>query len=110
MVSSKEPVRLGGVGPGGGASDNARVPQAALGLPIKVVDGYRSRIIQDRACIYCEDGSRSGSIGAAANQRVMNAPAMNPLDKSRTARQENDVSVQAMLGKGSDFICDPRSR
>lgn len=39
--AAKEPVRFGGVGPGGGASDNARVLQAALGLPIKVVDGYK---------------------------------------------------------------------
>ncbi|HEX2226971.1 MAG TPA: tripartite tricarboxylate transporter substrate-binding protein [Candidatus Binatia bacterium] len=39
--ASKEPVRFGGVGPGGGASDNARVLQAALGLPIRVVDGYK---------------------------------------------------------------------
>ena len=39
--ASKEAVKFGGVGPGGGASDNARVLQAALGLPIKVVDGYK---------------------------------------------------------------------
>ena len=38
---AKEPVRFGGVGPGGGASDNARILQAALNLPIKVVDGYK---------------------------------------------------------------------
>jgi tripartite-type tricarboxylate transporter receptor subunit TctC len=39
--ASKEPVKFGGVGPGGGASDNARVLQAALGLPIRVIDGYK---------------------------------------------------------------------
>jgi tripartite-type tricarboxylate transporter receptor subunit TctC len=39
--AAKEPVRFGGVGPGGGASDNARILQAALNLPIKVVDGYK---------------------------------------------------------------------
>ena len=39
--AAKEPVRFGGVGPGGGASDNARTLQAALNLPIKVVDGYK---------------------------------------------------------------------
>lgn len=38
---AKEPVKLGGVGPGGTASDVARTMQAALGLPIKVVDGYK---------------------------------------------------------------------
>src|SRR3989338_11591270 len=39
--AAKEPVKLGGVGPGGTASDVARVVQAALNLPIKVVDGYK---------------------------------------------------------------------
>jgi tripartite-type tricarboxylate transporter receptor subunit TctC len=39
--ASKEAVKFGGVGPGGGASDNARTLQAALGLPIRVVDGYK---------------------------------------------------------------------
>jgi tripartite-type tricarboxylate transporter receptor subunit TctC len=38
---AKEPVRFGGVGPGGFASDLPRVLQAALGLPIKVIDGYK---------------------------------------------------------------------
>lgn len=39
--AAKDPIKFGGVGPGGGASDNARILQAALGLPIKVVDGYK---------------------------------------------------------------------
>ena len=39
--ASKEPIKFGGVGPGGGASDNARTLQAALGLPIRVIDGYK---------------------------------------------------------------------
>ena len=39
--AAKEPVRLGGVGPGGTASDVARTLQAALRLPIRVVDGYK---------------------------------------------------------------------
>lgn len=40
-LSAKEPVKLGGVGPGGTASDVARVIQAALQLPIKVVEPYK---------------------------------------------------------------------
>jgi len=39
--AAKEPVKFGGVGPGGTASDAARTVQAALGLPIKVIDGYK---------------------------------------------------------------------
>jgi tripartite-type tricarboxylate transporter receptor subunit TctC len=39
--ASKEPVRFGGVGPGGFASDLPRLLQAALGLPVKVIDGYK---------------------------------------------------------------------
>jgi tripartite-type tricarboxylate transporter receptor subunit TctC len=40
-IASKEPVRFGGVGPGGFASDLPRVLQAALNLPIRVIDGYK---------------------------------------------------------------------
>ncbi|MBI4522609.1 MAG: hypothetical protein HY695_02220 [Deltaproteobacteria bacterium] len=39
--AAKEPVKLGGVGPGGTASDVARTVQAALRLPIKVVEPYK---------------------------------------------------------------------
>jgi tripartite-type tricarboxylate transporter receptor subunit TctC len=39
--AAKEPAKLGGVGPGGTASDVARTLQAALKLPIQVVDGYK---------------------------------------------------------------------
>ncbi|MGH7927681.1 MAG: hypothetical protein ACREQV_07790, partial [Candidatus Binatia bacterium] len=39
--AAKEPVKLGGVGPGGTASDVARTLQAALKLPIQVIDGYK---------------------------------------------------------------------
>jgi tripartite-type tricarboxylate transporter receptor subunit TctC len=40
-IASKEAVRFGGVGPGGFASDLPRVLQAALGLPVRVIDGYK---------------------------------------------------------------------
>lgn len=39
--AAKEPVKLGGVGPGGTLSDIARTLKAALGLPIRVIDGYK---------------------------------------------------------------------
>lgn len=40
-LAAKEPVRFGGVGPGGFASDLPRLLNAALGLPIRVIDGYK---------------------------------------------------------------------
>jgi tripartite-type tricarboxylate transporter receptor subunit TctC len=39
--AAKEPVKFGGVGPGGTASDIPRILHAALGLPIRVIDGYK---------------------------------------------------------------------
>jgi len=39
--AAKEPLKFGGVGPGGTASDVARTLQTALALPIKVIDGYK---------------------------------------------------------------------
>ena len=38
---AKEPLKLGGVGPGGTLSDVARTIKSALGLPIRVIDGYK---------------------------------------------------------------------
>ena len=40
--AAKEPVKLGGIGPGTGPSDIARATKAALpNLPIRVIDGYK---------------------------------------------------------------------
>jgi tripartite-type tricarboxylate transporter receptor subunit TctC len=40
-VASKKPVKLGGVAPGGATDDIPKVLAATLGLPIKVVTGYK---------------------------------------------------------------------
>ncbi len=40
-MKSKAPVKLGGLGPGNSVSDVPRVIQAALGLPIQLVEGYK---------------------------------------------------------------------
>jgi tripartite-type tricarboxylate transporter receptor subunit TctC len=39
--AAKEPLKFGGVGPGGFASDLPRLLHASLGLPIRVIDGYK---------------------------------------------------------------------
>jgi len=67
--AAKEPVKFGGVGPGGGASDNARVLQAALGLPIKVIDGYKGTAdtrlaAESRAGVYCENEAGVSTVTA----------------------------------------------
>lgn len=40
-MASKKPVKLGGVAPGGATDDIPKVLEATLGLPIKVVTGYK---------------------------------------------------------------------
>jgi tripartite-type tricarboxylate transporter receptor subunit TctC len=40
-MASKKPVKLGGVSPGGATDDMPKVLAATLGLPIKVVTGYK---------------------------------------------------------------------
>lgn len=40
-MKAKTPVKLGGLGPGNSVSDVPRVIQAALGLPIQLVEGYK---------------------------------------------------------------------
>jgi tripartite-type tricarboxylate transporter receptor subunit TctC len=39
--SSKTPIKLGGTGPGAATDDYPRILQAALGLPIQLVSGYK---------------------------------------------------------------------
>jgi tripartite-type tricarboxylate transporter receptor subunit TctC len=39
--AEKRPLRLGGVGPGGTASDVARTLQTALNVPLRLVEGYK---------------------------------------------------------------------
>jgi len=45
--AATEPIKSEGVGPGGTASDIPRILHAALGLPIRVIDGYRVPQISD---------------------------------------------------------------
>jgi tripartite-type tricarboxylate transporter receptor subunit TctC len=40
-MTSKKPVKLGGVAPGGATDDLPKLLEATLGLPIKVVSGYK---------------------------------------------------------------------
>jgi tripartite-type tricarboxylate transporter receptor subunit TctC len=40
-MASKKPVKLGGVAPGGATDDLPKVLEATLGLPMKVVSGYK---------------------------------------------------------------------
>ena len=40
-LASKEPVKMGGHGPGGVTSDTARILREAIGLPVRVIDGYK---------------------------------------------------------------------
>ena len=40
-LAAKEPVKMGGHGPGGVTSDTARILRDALGLPLRVIDGYK---------------------------------------------------------------------
>jgi len=60
--AAKEPVKLGGVGPGGTASDVARIVQAALNLPIKVVEPYKGTADIKLAS---EGGELAGGTGGA---------------------------------------------
>jgi tripartite-type tricarboxylate transporter receptor subunit TctC len=40
-LSAKEPVKMGGHGPGGVTSDTARILREAIGLPVRIIDGYK---------------------------------------------------------------------
>jgi tripartite-type tricarboxylate transporter receptor subunit TctC len=86
--AAKEPVKLGGVGPGGTASDVARTLQAALKLPIQVVDGYKGT---SDIRLAAESGELAGGCWAWESIKTMWLKAIDSGDVS--------VVVQAMPKK-----------
>ncbi len=67
-LASKEQVKLGGVGPGGTASDVPRVLQAALNLPIKVVEPYKGTA---EIKLAAEGGELAGGCWAWESMKAM---------------------------------------
>jgi tripartite-type tricarboxylate transporter receptor subunit TctC len=67
-LASKEPLKLGGVGPGGTASDVPRVLQAALNLPIKVVEPYKGTA---EIKLAAESGELAGGCWAWESMKAM---------------------------------------
>lgn len=63
-----KPAKLGGVGPGGTASDVARALKAALGLPIQVIDGYKGT---SDIRLAAESGELDGGCWAWESIKVM---------------------------------------
>jgi len=79
-LAAKEPVKLGGVGPGGTASDVARILQAALNLPIKVVEPYKGT---SEIKLAAESGELAGGCWAYESMKTM----------WRAGIEKGDVSV-----------------
>jgi tripartite-type tricarboxylate transporter receptor subunit TctC len=79
-LAAKEPLKLGGVGPGGTASDVARVLQAALNLPLKVVEPYKGTADIKLAA---ESGELAGGCWAWESMKAM----------WRAGLEKGDVSV-----------------
>jgi tripartite-type tricarboxylate transporter receptor subunit TctC len=65
---AKEPVKLGGVGAGGSASDVARTVQAALKLPIRVVEPYKGT---SEIKLAAESGELAGGCWAWESMKSM---------------------------------------
>lgn len=59
-MASKSPVKLGGVAPGTGIDDGARVLKVALGLPIHLVSGYKGT---SQIRLAAESGEVAGACG-----------------------------------------------
>lgn len=59
-IASKTPVKLGGVAPGTGLDDAAKVLKAALGLPIQLVSGYKGTA---QVRLAAESGEVAGACG-----------------------------------------------
>lgn len=66
--AAKEPVKLGGVGAGGTASDLARIIQAALKLPIRLVEPYKGT---SEIKLAAESGELAGGCWAWESLKTM---------------------------------------
>jgi tripartite-type tricarboxylate transporter receptor subunit TctC len=66
--AAKQPVRLGGVGAGGTASDVARAVQTALKLPIRVVEPYKGTA---EIKLAAESGELDGGCWAWESMKTM---------------------------------------
>lgn len=67
-LAAKEALRLGGVGPGGTASDVARVLQVAVNLPIRVVEPYKGT---SEIKLAAEAGELAGGCWAWESMKTM---------------------------------------
>jgi tripartite-type tricarboxylate transporter receptor subunit TctC len=65
--ASKTPVKVGGIGPGGQVSDIPRILNAALGVPVKVIDGYRGTA---KVRLAAESGELAGGCWAWQSMKV----------------------------------------
>jgi tripartite-type tricarboxylate transporter receptor subunit TctC len=59
-MASKTPVKLGGIGPGTGLDDAAKVLKVALGLPVHLVSGYKGT---SQVRLAAESGEVAGACG-----------------------------------------------
>lgn len=67
-MTSKTPVKMGGVGPGAYAPDNViRIVKAALGLPIQLITGYKGTADIRLAC---ESGELAGTTWGWASMKA----------------------------------------
>jgi tripartite-type tricarboxylate transporter receptor subunit TctC len=82
-LAAKEPLKLGGVGPGGTASDVPRVLQAALNLPLKVVEPYKGTA---EIKLAAESGELAGGCWAWESMKAM----------WRAGLEKGDVSVMVL--------------
>jgi len=65
--AAKTPVKLGGVAPGATPDNSARILQAALGLPVQVVTGYKGT---SRIRLAVESGELGGACWSWQSMRV----------------------------------------
>ncbi len=66
-LAVKKPIKMGGIGPGGTVSDVPRVLAAALGLPLRVIDGYGGTA---KVRLAAESGELAGGCWAWQSMKV----------------------------------------
>jgi tripartite-type tricarboxylate transporter receptor subunit TctC len=130
-LSSKKPVKLGGMAPGTSLSDDARVLKSALGFPIQLVEGYKGgaavklAINQgeiDGACGLAWETQKATwqqeletmnvvlQVGRKPHPELPKVPLAAEFARTDEARQLIKIGVQDLSALGHSYTLPPKVR
>jgi len=130
-LNSKKPVKLGGMAPGTSLSDDARILNTALGLPIQLIEGYKGgadvklAVNQgelDGACGLAWETQKVTwhqelefmnvvvQVGRRPHSELPKVPLAGEFAKTDAARQLIKIGIQELSTLGHSYTLPPKTR